>query len=71
MDRTEDGPQLKMLAIVEEYTRECLHLEVQRSITKEDVVAIVAKLFLERGEAKFIRSDNGPFVHRRGGQRVA
>jgi len=60
MDRTEDGRQLKMLPVVDEYTRECLHLEVQRSITKEDVVAILAKLFLERGEPKFIRSDNGP-----------
>lgn len=60
MDRTEDGRQLKMLPVVDEYTRECLHLEVQRSITKEDVVAILSQLFLERGEAKFIRLDNGP-----------
>jgi hypothetical protein len=64
MDRTEDGRQLKMLPIVDEYTRECLHLEVQRSITSENVVAILAQLFSERGEPKFIRSDNGPFVHR-------
>ena len=60
MDRTEDGRKLKMLPVVDEYTRECLSIEVERSITAKDVVAILAKLFLERGEPKFIRSDNGP-----------
>ena len=60
MDRTEDGRQLKMLPIVDEYTRECLSIEVGRSITAEDVVAKLAQLFAQRGEPKFIRSDNGP-----------
>jgi transposase InsO family protein len=60
MDRTEDGRQLKMLAIVDEYTRECLSIEVERSITAKDVVATLAELFSKRGEPKFIRSDNGP-----------
>jgi transposase InsO family protein len=60
MDRTEDGRQLKMLPVVDEYTRECLSIEVERSITAEDVVANLAQLFSERGEPKFIRSDNWP-----------
>jgi transposase InsO family protein len=60
MDRTEDGRQLKMLAIVDEYTRECLSIEVEHSITAKEVVATLARLFSERGEPKFIRSDNGP-----------
>jgi putative transposase len=60
MDRTEDGRQLKMLAIVDEYTRECLSIEVERSITAKDVVTTLAELFSKRGEPKFIRSDNGP-----------
>ena len=50
MDATEDGRRLKMMPIVEEYSRECLALEVERSITAEDVVKIPNRLFAERGE---------------------
>jgi hypothetical protein len=60
MDQTEDGRRLKMMPIVdEEYTRECLNLEVERSITAEEVVTTLARLFRQRGEPSFIRSDNG------------
>lgn len=60
MDSTEDGRRLKMMPIVDEHTRECLALEVERSITAEGVVAALARLFHRRGEPAFIRSDNGP-----------
>lgn len=60
MDRTEDGRRLKMMPIVDEYSRECLSIEVERSITAEDVVSTLASLFRQRGEPAFIRSDNGP-----------
>jgi putative transposase len=60
IDRTEDGRRLKMMPIVDEYSRECLSIEVQRSITAEDVVRTLAALFEQRGEPSFIRSDNGP-----------
>jgi putative transposase len=60
MDRTEDGRRLKMMAVVDEYTRECLSIEVERSITAEGVVKTLAALFTRRGEPAFIRSDNGP-----------
>ena len=56
----EDGRRLKMMPIVDEYSRECLSIEVHRSITAEDVVRILAALFEQRGEPSFIRSDNGP-----------
>ena len=39
MDSTQDGRRLKMMPIVDEYTRECLTIEVERSIAAEDVVA--------------------------------
>jgi putative transposase len=45
---------------VDEYTRECLSIDVERSITAEDVVETLASLFRRRGEPIFIRSDNGP-----------
>src|SRR5215216_2394299 len=65
MDLTEEGRRLKMMPVVDEYTRECLSIDVERSITAEDVVETLASLFRRRGEPSFIRSDNGPeFVAR-------
>jgi transposase InsO family protein len=60
MDLTEDGRRLKMMPMVDEYTRECLSIEVERSITAEEVVETLATLFRRRCEPAFIRSDNGP-----------
>jgi putative transposase len=60
MDQTEDGRRLKVMPVVDEYTRECLALEMERSITAEDVVVTLAGLFAQRGEPAYIRSDNGP-----------
>jgi putative transposase len=60
MDLTEDGRRLKLMPIVDEYSRECLTIEVERSITSEDVVSTLASLFHSRGQPAFIRSDNGP-----------
>jgi putative transposase len=59
-DRTESGSPLKWLSIVDEYTRECLCLKVDRGITSEDVIDTLAELFAMRGVPKHIRSDNGP-----------
>lgn len=60
MDGTEDGRRLKVMPVVDEYSRECLALEMERSITAEDVVTTLARLFAQRGEPDYIRSDNGP-----------
>jgi putative transposase len=60
MDLSEEGRRLKMMPVVDEYTRECLSIDVERSITAEDVVATLTSLFLSRGEPAYIRSDNGP-----------
>lgn len=60
MDLTEEGGRLKMMPVVDEYTRECLSIDVERSITSEDVLETLASLFRRRGEPIFIRSDNGP-----------
>ena len=59
-DRTENGRSLKWLTIVDEYTRECLALEADRSITSVDVIDVVMNLFCTRGVPGHIRSDNGP-----------
>ena len=59
-DRTITGVPLKWFAITDEYTRECLALEVERGITADRVVEILTNLFYTRGVPKHIRSDNGP-----------
>lgn len=59
-DRTESGTTLKWLSIIDEYTRECVALVVDRTITSETVINTLAELFQTRGVPKCIRSDNGP-----------
>jgi transposase InsO family protein len=59
-DRTSDGRKLRMLTVVDEYTRECLAIEVARGLRSEDVLAVLAELCVRRGPPAYIRSDNGP-----------
>ncbi len=58
--RTEDGRPVKLLTIVDEYTRECLAIEVARRLRSDDVLFCLAELFVHRGVSTHIRSDNGP-----------
>ena len=60
MARTSDGRALKILTIIDEYTRECLGMLVQRHITSQAVLERLYWLFLVRGTPEHIRSDNGP-----------
>jgi putative transposase len=60
MDQTSDGRRLKLLPVVDEFTRECLAIEVERRFTAADVAATLKYLFELRGAPRFIRSDNGP-----------
>jgi transposase InsO family protein len=60
MDQTSDGRRLKLLPVVDEFTRECLAIEVERHFTARDVVATLKYLFELRGAPRFVRSDNGP-----------
>ena len=60
MDRTEDGRQLKLLVVIDEFTRENLVIEAARSFTARDVILTLQYLFAVRGAPEHIRSDNGP-----------
>jgi transposase InsO family protein len=59
-DRTYDGRPIRILTLIDEYTRECLAIDVSRKLTAIDVVERLADLFISRGIPKYIRSDNGP-----------
>lgn len=60
MDQTADGRRLKLMPVLDEYTRQSLTIEVDRSITSADVIATLQYLFRVHGEPEYIRSDNGP-----------
>jgi transposase InsO family protein len=60
LDHTADGRKLRMLTVVDEYTRECLAIEVARRLSSEEVLAVLADLCVRRGPPTYIRSDNGP-----------
>lgn len=59
-DRTHNGRALKLLTVVDEYSRECLAVEVDRKMTSVDVLKVLARLMLRHGVPDHIRSDNGP-----------
>ena len=57
--RTRDGKGIRMLTVLDEYTRECLAIDVGRRLSHEDVLQRLATLFFRRGIPDHIRSDNG------------
>ena len=58
-DRTHDGRPIRMLNILDEYTRECLSIDVERCMNHKMVIDRLAELFVHRGTPEYIRSDNG------------
>ena len=60
MERTQDGRPLKLLTVVDEYTRECLAIAVRRRLRSRDVQDVLSDLFLRHGCPTHIRSDHGP-----------
>jgi len=60
MARTEDGKAFRILTMIDEYTRECLAMLVNRRITSQDVIDQLFQLIIFRGIPEHIRSDNGP-----------
>ena len=60
-----NGQQLKCLTVVDEYTRECLAIDVKGSIRSRQVIEVLSRLVSAHGAPRYLRSDNGPeFVSR-------
>jgi transposase InsO family protein len=59
-DRTHDGRKYRMLNVVDEFTRECLSIRVNRTLKSSEVIDIPSDLFILRGVPEHIRPDNGP-----------
>ncbi len=58
--RTSDGRPLRLLTVLDEFTRECLAIDVARRLTSDDVLGRLTQLFVQRGAPRYLRSDNGP-----------
>ena len=59
-DRTHDGRPVKILTLIDEHSRECLTLLVERILNSDDVLACLTDLFVKYWIPEHIRSDNGP-----------
>jgi len=59
-ERLGNGRLVKLLVIIDEFTREWLAIDVNQKIKGPDVIEVLRYLFAVRGEPEFIRSDNGP-----------
>jgi putative transposase len=57
-DRTHDGRKFRMLNVIDEFTRECLAIRVNRKLKAIDVIDVLSDLFIMRGIPGHIRSDN-------------
>ena len=58
--RTDDGKVFRTLNILDELSRECLAIKVDRKLNSTNVIDALTDLFILRGSPAFIRSDNGP-----------
>jgi len=59
-DRAHDGRPIKILMILDEYTRQCPAIVVERQLNSDDVLHCLTDLFITYGPPEHIRSDNGP-----------
>jgi len=59
-DRTSEGKPIKVLSVLDEFTRECVALPCARSMGARDVARVLASAARKRGAPAFVRSDNGP-----------
>jgi len=64
--QTNDGRSIRLLTLMDEHSRECLSIDVDRKLDGDRVLDRLTKLFTGRGVPDYIRSDNGPeFTSRR------
>ena len=64
-DACANGQQIKCLTVVDEYTRECLAIDVVGSIRWHRVIEVLAQLISTHVAPRYLRSDKGPeFVSR-------
>jgi putative transposase len=58
-ERLANGQPIRMLTVIDEYTRKCLAIRVERTLKSDDVLDVLSDLFITEGTPAYIRSDNG------------
>ncbi len=58
--RTHEGKPVRLLTVMDEFSRECLAIRAARKIRSDDVLELLTELFILKGVPDHIRSDNGP-----------
>ncbi len=58
-DRLNNGKKIRMLTVIDEYTRKCLAIRAGFSLKADDVLDTLSTLFITEGVPNYIRSDNG------------
>lgn len=58
-ERLANGRRIKMLTVIDEYSRKCLAIRVDKSLKSDDVLDVLSDLFITEGLPDYIRSDNG------------
>jgi len=58
-DRLKSGKRIRMLTVIDEFTRKCLAIRVGSSLKSDDVLDTLSTLFITEGTPDYIRSDNG------------
>jgi transposase InsO family protein len=59
-ERTHDNRKIRMLCVIDEFTREAIAIRVARRLNSSDVIDVLADLMITRGAPEHVRSDNGP-----------
>jgi len=59
-DRTHNGRKFRMLNVIDEFTRECIAIRIDRKLKSTDIIDVLSDLFILRGVPGHVRSDNGP-----------
>ncbi len=59
IDRLANGKKIRLLTLIDEYTRKCLALEVGYNLTSNDILEVLSETFIKEGVPDYIRSDNG------------
>jgi transposase InsO family protein len=58
-DRLANGRKVRILTVIDEFSRKCLRLEARHSFKSQDLLKVLSELFILEGCPEYIRSDNG------------
>ena len=58
-DRLSNGKPIRMLTVIDEFSRECLSIRMKHRLNSDDVLDVLSDLFITKDMPDYIRSDHG------------